>query len=1304
MRIERTGRRRLFIVSGWLAVLLSWLPSTGHAQFLWDFETGNYLTTPVSGMGAWTITNTATVTSPNAFTRMPVYGDIPITRVDLRTGFKDDIGATVGGDYWYGPYPIGASGNFWIGTYENRHNSSEEFSAAQGDNPQGIATSPVFKIGRNADGTSNPNRRFLTFLVAGGNAANLSISLQKYGTGTFPACSCTIYQGLCCGDEFPTWGTAKVWEVRNSIAPTNGDGAPRPYPWYLIDAGARGENSERFRQVIWDTWACPRYNILRQVAGYDRECNETDARIVITDASSASWGHINVDRIRLGAYEQVDLEDGADAPLGSKTAHEAGTKNPVWGFADLHTHWVNHLAGSRAQNAYTDGRSLRAYQNMLHGHPWWDTEVNCVDLDRLVAAIPTCDGHHHSNQPSGTRTSASNRVFLDHLSPANAKIQDNPWLTLIAVATWLAPTIPVVGVMVAFPMQMTGSALLVAFGGLGKGSSGPIEPYPENYSHDVYGAQDGTTFKVGRAPYLDTIHQQMYWKWVKRAWEGGLRVLVSDVSEAPAFDLLSHDWQLKSYPGYTGSEYHAGSGCDRSHGRLAYGYAETERVVARRQTCGMRKLVRQPEIAAFAQIAYTAAQARQIIESGKLAVVMGAELDNLNGETDLEPSTVAELWSLGVRKITPVHTIDNMLGGTAVYSELFNTANDAINLVHPYPTKGSRCVTDQSWAGVADDTRYNWMDRPPPGRMHCAGAWDQTWRYPDSYQEWLTGGVPVGNPHSQYPEGTENFEGNVSVSLGSGAYAGWTPLNFFNIEPGCPAGRSTGNGSCSQFGLLHGKPDVQTGQKQLLRTYVQELREWPIIIGSQNHLLLAFQKETIATVTGVDVTPNGDEANAVREYDDYDGHRNQRGHTSDLDSAFGEMQSRGILIDVSHMGEKTMARLIGSAYDTGIDGLAWSSSSCSSSSWNTSGCRRNAYPILATHGVHRFLKTPNVQDDLNTQRPSERDLSDDQLRRLLATGGVVGVGVSGEAVSQTYNTLVKNDCPGSSLTAYQFFEDMATYYPTSYNAMGKALPPYWATRGIGIGSDLNGWSPLPAARFMIDTVTGWSTKNRPCTKDADDGGADLASTVYMQINPSGGGWRNGVYYPLEADSVTDLASEISRSSTIGNAQWQMKRLRPDEATPGMLVRSAIYIAPANVAVAGFDINYHGVANIGMLPDMIQDMVNGAHYGSATANKRKVRERLRTLFRSAEDFVQAWEKAEVICYERGGTSCSTPAPIAVDDDSCDPWERHPSNTEPTCIGRCGGMASDGVHRCDGNDAAGPRAPDYNFECPWSPNTN
>jgi hypothetical protein len=97
---------------------------------------------------------------------------------------------------------------------------------------------------------------------------------------------------------------------------------------------------------------------------------------------------------------------------------------------------------------------------------------------------------------------------------------------------------------------------------------------------------------------------------------------------------------------------------------------------ARRQIAFLRELAGRNTT--WMQIVETPAQARTVMNAGKLAVVLSVELDTLT------VAQITQLRVLGVRHVIPVHFADNGFGGPALYAtsatgpedeNIFNTAN-----------------------------------------------------------------------------------------------------------------------------------------------------------------------------------------------------------------------------------------------------------------------------------------------------------------------------------------------------------------------------------------------------------------------------------------------------------------------------------------------------------------------------------------------------------------------------------------------------------------------------------------------------
>lgn len=152
----------------------------------------------------------------------------------------------------------------------------------------------------------------------------------------------------------------------------------------------------------------------------------------------------------------------------------------------------------------------------------------------------------------------------------------------------------------------------------------------------------------------DLTHQKMWVDWVRRAYDGGQRVMValamnnatlaagvSGPGDGPTDDKASADLQIKEMKSFVGRH------------------------------------------SDFMEIAYTPQDLRRIVAANKMAIILGVELDDIgnfdkvNNLTDaMVTSEIDRLYKdMGVRYIFPVHLTDNKFGGTAIYKDIFNLSN-----------------------------------------------------------------------------------------------------------------------------------------------------------------------------------------------------------------------------------------------------------------------------------------------------------------------------------------------------------------------------------------------------------------------------------------------------------------------------------------------------------------------------------------------------------------------------------------------------------------------------------------------------
>jgi hypothetical protein len=171
-------------------------------------------------------------------------------------------------------------------------------------------------------------------------------------------------------------------------------------------------------------------------------------------------------------------------------------------------------------------------------------------------------------------------------------------------------------------------------------------------------------------------HEGTYWKWIERAWRSGLRLMVNDLVENRA---LCDLYPLKK------------NNCNE----MTSAYKQADDMEALQdyidaQFGGPGK--------GFFRIVKSSAEARQVINSGKLAVVLGVEESEVLdcGQTNGTPkctaaqidSELSALYNRGIRSLFPVHKFDNALGGTKFDG---GTSGVVVNA-------GNKYATGQFWA------------------------------------------------------------------------------------------------------------------------------------------------------------------------------------------------------------------------------------------------------------------------------------------------------------------------------------------------------------------------------------------------------------------------------------------------------------------------------------------------------------------------------------------------------------------------------------------------------------------------------
>ncbi len=193
------------------------------------------------------------------------------------------------------------------------------------------------------------------------------------------------------------------------------------------------------------------------------------------------------------------------------------------------------------------------------------------------------------------------------------------------------------------------------------------------------GSNYGSPLFSGWPTWRSTTHQQMYYRWLERAWRGGLRLIVqfAVTNEAMclgskqrrdtdcADDMAAVDEQIQA-------TYDFQDFIDEKSGGVGKGWF---------------------------RIVKTPAEAAEVLAEGKLAVVLGIEVANLfnckkdgcrdsdklvvdedTGELESDELYVNRMVDkyydeLGVRVIFPIHNFDNAFGAPATWQNAINAGN-----------------------------------------------------------------------------------------------------------------------------------------------------------------------------------------------------------------------------------------------------------------------------------------------------------------------------------------------------------------------------------------------------------------------------------------------------------------------------------------------------------------------------------------------------------------------------------------------------------------------------------------------------
>lgn len=169
------------------------------------------------------------------------------------------------------------------------------------------------------------------------------------------------------------------------------------------------------------------------------------------------------------------------------------------------------------------------------------------------------------------------------------------------------------------------------------------------------------TFNSWPAP-RSLSHEGLYWRWLERAWQSGLRLFVNNLVENEVLCKLVS--ATKGAPNANCNEM------DSAISQIDETYAIQNYIDA--QSGGPGK--------GWFRIVTSPAEARKVINEGKLAVVLGIEISHLfnctyrNGMDGCTRESIDReidrLYNRGVRQMFPIHEFNNALGGNGIFDGL----------------------------------------------------------------------------------------------------------------------------------------------------------------------------------------------------------------------------------------------------------------------------------------------------------------------------------------------------------------------------------------------------------------------------------------------------------------------------------------------------------------------------------------------------------------------------------------------------------------------------------------------------------
>lgn len=1137
------------------------------AGLAWGFESGRYL--PWDG---------TLVTGTND---LAVYGNnVSIDRI-MPPGYVRDggPGTHVGGDYWEFSRDINYRGRYWAGTADVRPNWRTRPGGRLNETLGFTLESPPFVI-------ATP---WLSFLIGGHRRTTQRVELVVISNGNNTPLLQAQYRGLNVEERAP--GASFSLE-------------PRPLHVVVRASTALEDNEYMRRRVYWAVQA------FQGLTAY--------FRIVDTAGEAA---HVNADDFRCEGSAPADIEwlPLPDGGLSNPQVGQTVKAVPLWGVTDTHTHVAANMtlgghyiwadANDPIENVYDCNLPLPVIRdkamNVVRepiGRP--NKQTQCFVSAGIVALIT-------STGAGVCALTAAHLGAIPFIGPALVAITLTACTVALAAATTALTAIPSLT-----SVTLHGAAMPTS-GGL---RAGPLirfliglfdrEVVRQTIIHGLIEQQDWDTADGFHSGYgASYLHQRYHWTMIQRAWQGGLRLMVIDALHSRALQYVldgrddMDDWKAFALTADAVERLTAGPTHPRFHPGQLFGIAE---------------------------LALTPGQARDIVRRNKLAIVLGTETQELGkkrSSSDSIEQQVRDLYAMGYRKVTPIHGIDNPLGGTGYFNDIYNSAAVFANL-----SKDEQGAADGVWGpgievsvtlpgelpaplgGMTLQTSSNLVQslKPTTPCVGAACAWNLR----------AGGWFSVQHPSRVT---TTDFIGELDA------------ITFRAGLEGATKGRTI-----TEHDPL-AEPDFKFASRLSNLNWLLGNGPGGAVLGDRRCSLDGMFMPLVGEVDPV----------AHAQYQSTGRQMNDRGLSAEGRAFVAAMMERGMIIDSDHLGHLSRVDLHKELAAFRADAGAFET---------------QEYPVLGIHtDVRRFQRhTSYPLDALDAGTAfsyasafgfsAEVDKTRAEIAHITANGGVVSPGVNGGFIQDPDGLVggqLRNNCDYSTKS-----------YAIKYLQMIRLT----GGRGVTPSTDNNSPSPRVVSRFGNEAAC--FSGDSPERLDGVPGGDGLPTVgnwprdfhpsvaARCRFNSVGGRTIGGVPYPLdetcpglqnvrtqllEANAVeyddyatrspfgTPVPGRPDLRTIVAQSPIEFRDDRPlagfgvqqvvayggggplSQLRPMRKFRNNVYPSAQN---RGWDYNLDGLANEGLLPDTWQDLRNvGVSW-----------EQLGPMFNSANDFIEMWDRA------------------------------------------------------------------------------